>query len=230
MYKGNLSDAEIRIINELQAQMLQRFKSVGSEAIVEYQGQKFIVLPNVFWPFDDSLPLVQNFKINAEDKVLDVGTGSGVLAVFAGLKGARTVVALDVNPAAVENARRNARLHHLSDTIDVRQSDMLEALREGERFDVIIANLPFRDKSAGDIVQRSMWDGELAANKKFFETVKNYLKPGGRLYLSQSNFGAVDEVLALAANKGFVAQLIGKKEMPAGDPRVFYAFKLYQEF
>ena len=135
------------------------------------------------------------------------------------------MVALDINTSAVENTKANVSLHGFSNIIDVRLSDMFDSLNNNEKFDVIIANLPFEKKMAEDIVEKSLWDIDLQTNKKFFEEVKNHLKPNGRVYLAQSNFGAVDEVIALAESKGFVVKLIGQTEMPA-DPRIFYAFEL----
>jgi release factor glutamine methyltransferase len=222
-----LTKEQLDEITKIQREMRKRFRSVpDSGQYIEYLGKKFIVYKNVFWPFDDSVPLVENYRINPGDYVLDVCTGSGVIAVFSAYHGAKKVVALDVNPDAVRTAKENAKLHGFDDTIDVRLSDMFDALQEDEQFDVITGNLPFRNQTAIDYVKSSQWDTNLNAHKRFFAEVNNYLKPNGRIYLSQANFGAVEEMKQFADASGFAVKLIGQKTMPKNDPRIFYVFEL----
>jgi ribosomal protein L11 methyltransferase len=63
--------------------------------------------------------------------VIDVGTGSGVLAIAAAKLGARHVLAVDLDPVAVSSATENARLNGLESHITVKLSDLLQVLREG---------------------------------------------------------------------------------------------------
>ncbi|HZV13516.1 MAG TPA: HemK2/MTQ2 family protein methyltransferase [Candidatus Kapabacteria bacterium] len=72
-------------------------------------------------------------------KVLDAGTGSGILAIAAAQQGA-LVTAIDMNSTAVECTEANARNNNVS--INVLQSDWFDALGE-EKFDVIVSNPPF---------------------------------------------------------------------------------------
>ena len=68
--------------------------------------------------------------------VLDHGTGTGVLAIFAKRLGAEKVVAIDIDEKSVENAKENAELN--GETIDVRLGSTPPA---GETFDLIVANI-----------------------------------------------------------------------------------------
>jgi len=70
--------------------------------------------------------------------VLDFGTGSGILAIAAGKLGAGKILALDVDPAAIRWARRNAALNRWKEGIDFRMSPA-RALRR--RFGIVVANL-----------------------------------------------------------------------------------------
>ncbi|HLC21789.1 MAG TPA: 50S ribosomal protein L11 methyltransferase, partial [Candidatus Methylomirabilis sp.] len=72
--------------------------------------------------------------------VLDVGAGTGILAIAAAALGARRVVALDTDPEACEAARQNFVLNRVGDRVQVRQGG-LETLESGRRFDLILANL-----------------------------------------------------------------------------------------
>jgi len=88
------------------------------------QGVPILVTPSVFNP---SVPRTGAFLaaqldarvVDADADVLDMGTGSGVCAVFAA-RYARRVVAVDINPAAVRCAGINARLNHAENRIEVR--------------------------------------------------------------------------------------------------------------
>lgn len=68
--------------------------------------------------------------IQPGDDVIDVGTGSGVLAIAAAKLGAKHVLALDLDPVAVSSANENTRLNGLESTITVKLSDLLGVLRE----------------------------------------------------------------------------------------------------
>lgn len=202
------------------------FKSVSVKGkIVQYLGKKFLVYRNTFWPFVDSQPLIKNFKINKGESVLDVGTGSGVIAIFACYQGADRVIAVDINPAAIKSARHNARIHGFNKVIVVKQSDLFENIGN-EKFDVITANLPFRNKPAHDVVAESQWDTDLKTNKKFFKEVRKYLKPKGRIYFAQSNFGAIKEIKTLAKKVNFSVKTIGRQSVGKNGTKMFYAFIL----
>lgn len=71
--------------------------------------------------------------------LLDVGSGSGILAIAAGLLGAQRVVAVDIDPLAVRVAQENVRKNNLQDIVQVRQGDLVAGL--GETFDFACANI-----------------------------------------------------------------------------------------
>jgi methylase of polypeptide subunit release factors len=188
--------------DQWQTERQQLFKSVPPEGrTVRYLDKEFLVYPDTFWPFADSLPLVRHFRIAPGDSVLDVGTGSGVIGIFACYRGAARVVGVDINPAAIRSATHNARTHGFAGIMEVRQSDLFESLGD-ERFDVITANLPFRNKPAHDVVAMSQWDTGFRTNTRFFEGVRQHLRPGGRIYFVQSNFGEIEATLRLAREAG----------------------------
>ena len=74
---------------------------------------------------------------------LDVGTGTGILALASAALGARQVVALDTDPQACDAARENLALHAWAARVQIVQGS-LEALRLASRFDLILANLETR--------------------------------------------------------------------------------------
>ena len=82
--------------------------------------------------------LVEKY-VRPGDRVIDVGTGTGILAIAARLSGAGETFATDIDHVAVrvadENCRRNGQ------QVTVRQGDLLSAVDEGAQFDVAIANI-----------------------------------------------------------------------------------------
>lgn len=81
------------------------------------------------------------------DRVVDVGTGSGILAITAAYLGAGRVLALDLDPVAVSSAKDNVRLNGLEGSVAVERSDLLGFLKSSEDTDwklpvhVIVANI-----------------------------------------------------------------------------------------
>lgn len=211
-------------IYPLQRELHDKYRDTSFGETVQYKDLELVVSTGVFHPWNDSRPLVDKYHINPGDKVLDVCTGAGTIAIDAALKGAGSVVALDINPEAIRCAKENARRYGFESVIDARVSDMFSALKPGEMYDVITMNPPFTKHSTSDFAERTVWDEDLKVHRAFFKNVKKYLKKDGRVYISQAEFGAVEEMKEMAIEAGFVVRQIGKYE--ADEDRVFYAFEL----
>jgi release factor glutamine methyltransferase len=221
-----MSSADIAKVDRWQKDRQKMFKSVPEEGKnVKYLGKEFWVYPNTFWPFTDSQPLVKNFQINSGDSVLDVGTGSGVIGIFACYGGAGKVLGVDINPSAIRSAKRNIKDHGFEGIMSVKQSNLFENIGD-EKFDVITANIPFRNKFAHDVVARSQWDTDFKTNTTFFEEVGSHLKPNGRIYFVQSSFGETEEVKRLAKNAGFSITALGSEISGRAGVKEFTVFLL----
>ena len=114
-------------------------------------------------------------------RVLDVGTGTGILAVAARRLGASAVVAADLDPEATESARRHARLNRVD--LAVVRADGGAAFRP-RAFDVVLANL------SAPLLRTRV--GELVA----------LVRSGGALVLSGMLAGDVAEIVAVCAEAG----------------------------
>jgi release factor glutamine methyltransferase len=153
-------------------------------------GVPFVVTPSVFNP---KVPRTGEFFASQIDSrlvqrdwdVLDMGTGSGVCAVFAA-KHARRVVAVDINAAAVRCAGINALLNHLEHKIDVRHGDLFAPVR-GERFDLILFNPPFVQAAPRDDRDRAWRSKDVA--ERFAAGLAANLRPGGSALVLLSTFG-----------------------------------------
>jgi release factor glutamine methyltransferase len=150
----------------------------------------FVVTPSVFNP---KVPRTGEFFASQIDSrlvqrdwdVLDMGTGSGVCAVFAA-KHARRVVAVDINAAAVRCAGINAILNHVEHKIDVRHGDLFAPVPE-ERFDLILFNPPFVQGAPQDDRDRAWRSNDIA--QRFAAGLGAHLKAGGSALVLLSTFG-----------------------------------------
>lgn len=81
--------------------------------------------------------------IQPGDRVIDVGTGSGILAIAAAKLGASHVLALDLDPVAIDSAKDNVKLNGLQTHVEVIQSDLLQAWNssQSQKVQVIVANI-----------------------------------------------------------------------------------------
>ena len=212
--------------DQWQSERQKLFKSVPPEGRkIRYLDKEFLVYPDTFWPFADSLPLVRHFQVRPGESVLDVGTGSGVIGIFACYQGAARVVGVDINPSAIRSATHNARMHGFADVMEVLPSDLFEALGD-ERFDVITANLPFRNKPAHDVVAMSQWDTDFRTNTRFFEGVGRHLRPGGRIYFVQSNFGEIEATLRLAQRAGLQVTELARESVDDTRRQEFVVYQM----
>jgi ribosomal protein L11 methyltransferase len=79
-------------------------------------------------------------RLRPGDTALDLGCGTGILAVAAARLGARRALALDVDPQAVKATRENAEANGVSGTVEAGDGTLPEGAR-GERFDIVLANI-----------------------------------------------------------------------------------------
>lgn len=113
----------------------------------EFWSREFVVTPDVLIPRPETELLVERVLdlIPSEKacRVLDLGTGSGVLAVTLALELPNSsVTALDISPAALAIARGNAEALS-ANNVRFMQSDWFSALASAERFDLIVSNPPY---------------------------------------------------------------------------------------
>ncbi len=175
-------------------------------------GVPIIVTPSVFNP---KVPRTGAFLaaqldarlVHADAEVLDLGTGSGVCAVFAA-RHARRVVAVDINPAAVGCAAINARLNHLEHCIVVRHGDLFAPVA-GERFDLVLFNPPFLRGAPRDDRDRAWRSPDVA--ERFAAGLRDHLKPRGAALVVLSTFGNAQVFLEEVRQRGFAISVVAER-------------------
>lgn len=134
--------------------------------------------------------------------VVDVGTGSGILALAAARAGAKRVVAVDINPNAARAAGINARANGLSSRVSGVCSNLLSALAPGPTFDVILSSPPSFAGEPRDVADRAWHAGpEYRDICALFDQASARLAPGGVMYVllsSDSDLRLMDDLAARA--------------------------------
>jgi release factor glutamine methyltransferase len=154
-----LSPAELARLNELCARRKNHEPLAYIVGKKEFYGRDFTVTPDVLIPRPETEQIVEVVKnyvyksdgseekivsLNPVTKILDVGTGSGAIAITLALELPHAAVtASDISPAALKVACANAE--KLNVKINLVQSDLLKNITE--QFDIIVANLPYVDRS-----------------------------------------------------------------------------------
>jgi release factor glutamine methyltransferase len=146
-------------------------------------------------PREDSYLLAEHVRSLVQGEVLDMGTGSGIQAVEAARKPVVSrVVAVDVNPAAVESAKTLAERRGVADKVEFVASDLFENV-EGV-YDWIVFNPPYLP-GEGQADEASWVGGETGAEtvRRFLRGAHSHLKKNGGIllvYSSQTGLTADD--------------------------------------
>ena len=161
-------------------------------------------------------------------RVLDICTGSGILAIEAAIKGAREVVAYDISPAAVACASRNAERSDVR--VDVRLGTLDDAHRDGP-FDVVVSNPPYVPSDApleGTGPNRA-WDA--GANGRVVldqlcDLAPALLAPGGTMLIVHSEFSDPPQTIRRMQQFGFEARAVATRTVDFGPVMTAYAERL----
>jgi methylase of polypeptide subunit release factors len=156
----------------------------------------------VFWePADtESLrKLIRETNLVKDKHVLEIGTGTGLIALCCLKRGAAKVVATDINPHAVANAQYNARRFPVTSVLETRlvgeeDPSAFAVIGPEERFDLIISNPPWEDGKPRVVDEYALYDPEFALLESLLAGMKSHLRPGGKALLA---YGCVDAIRLL---------------------------------
>ena len=141
---------------------------------------------------------------------MEIGCGAGYGSVLAAKKGAKHVVATDINPAAVLNTKLNCELHKVENQVTVVQSDLFEKVKG--KFTTIYWNHPFitapEEYQFENIVERAILDPGYTLLAEFIRDAPSYLAPGGRVLVGLADVGGLDYFRKLAKDYGFIEREI----------------------
>ena len=145
---------------------------------------------NVYVPAEDSYLLVDNLEISEGQSVLEIGTGSGIVAMYAS-RLTDNITVTDINFDACELARKNFEANGI-EGIEILFGNLFEPVGN-RKFDVILFNTPYLPTEDGDVIDDTLnyaFDGGLNGRKvidMFLDEVGNHLNDGGIVQMIQSS-------------------------------------------
>lgn len=158
----------------------------------EFYGYTFVVNQDVLIPRPETEELVCLVKnnISRNEKVLDIGTGSGAIAIVLAKETNAVVTAVDISKKALKVAKENAK--RLDAKVNFVCSDLFENL-DGQVFDIIVSNPPYISENEYENLEKDVKDFEpklaLVANDNGFEIyeriisqAKNHLSENGKIF------------------------------------------------
>src|ERR1035437_3154961 len=166
-------------------------------------GEKIAVNEGVFAPdsaISNSTKIVLDNLPNLKGKeILDMGTGTGIIAIICSKKGAQKVIATDVSEKAIKNAQENIKVKNIENIILVR-SDLYQNV--AGKFDYIFANLPVLDEIW------NMNEKMISITERFLTDSGQHLKPFGKVFLSWFSVSPIEEIQEIATKLNYRYELI----------------------
>ncbi len=183
---------------------------------------RLLVPPGVLRPPSDTYMLADQLRREVRGngvRVLDLCSGSGMLAIVAAKAGARRVTAVDISMRALCATWLNAKLNGAA--VEVVRGDLFGAVAD-RRFEVIVSNPPYLISASDELPQRGAsraWDAG-ADGRRFLDPIcaqaHEHLVPGGVLLLVHSSLCDEDRTVAQLSSHGYTVQITYRHRGPLG--------------
>lgn len=184
--------------------LLHQMEETRRPYVSTYRGIELVVLPRVFFPLLYSSDLngvtAADIRTYRGKRVIDVGSGTGIRAVVAGLSGASEVVAIDVNPDAVRNTQMNIDRYGLTDKVIALESDLFENVTG--KFDCVVAYLQIVPHEISEDWQVAVFDPGFSIHRRFFREVSDYIKPSSLIKMVHASKGNVELFESMIRDNG----------------------------
>lgn len=181
----------------------------------EYKDIKYQTHPQVYEPAEDTFLLANNLEVERMSRALEIGTGTGLIAILASRK-ARMVIATDINPHALDCTLKNI-IANKAYNVELRKGDLFEPVKD-EKFDLILFNTPYLPTSEDETVDGELdaaWNGGPSGREvidRFLCEVKDHLNPGGKVQMVQSTLSGNEETLEKLEELGFQASITAREK------------------
>ncbi|MDO0925216.1 50S ribosomal protein L11 methyltransferase [Streptomyces sp. TG1A-8] len=155
---------------------------------------------------------------------LEIGCGSGVIAVASALSGCDRVVAVDINEAAVRNTAINAERHGVRERVRSVRSDLFAGLAADERFETVFWHSNYvlapAEYEYRTVLERGYVDPGYATHRRFLAEAPRWLAPGGSVLLHFSGRGDLAGLLRIADECGRALEVLRSAVFREGEHEV----------
>ena len=193
------------------------------------QDFKINIDDNVYIPAEDSYLLADNLEIKQGQSVLEIGTGSGIVAMYAS-RLTDNITVTDINFDACELARKNFEDNGI-ENIEILFGNLFEPVKN-RKFDVILFNTPYLPTEEDEVLDDTInyaFDGGLNGRKVidlFLNEVGNHLNDNGIVQIIQSSLSGNEETLEKLDQLGFVSEIAAKEHFFFEDITLINAYKM----
>ena len=201
--------------DKIKKMVIERAKSKPLQYVIgetEFYGYRFLVNESVLIPRPETEYLVEKIiaEIGSCNRILDIGTGSGAIAITLKKELPHLMVtAVDISTMALQVAKENAKLNQVE--VEFVESDLFANLNK--KFDVIVSNPPYIPKMEYDALDKEILEYEpksallaeedgLYFYRKILSESKSYLNEKGRIYF-EIGYNQSDRIKKIAENNGF---------------------------
>ena len=197
---------------------LSRDVPEGSKKLT-YKGYIFHIFLKVYEPSDDTFLIADCLEVKEGARVLDLGTGCGILGILAAERAER-IIGIDINPHAVRCAKANAKTNGIGGKMDMVQGDLFQPLKPDEKFDLILFNPPYlptpeREGRRGWL--EKAWSGGPSGRRvidRFLFEAPRRLAQEGVILLTQSDLSNIKRTRAILERKGLKTEILDELKFP----------------
>lgn len=182
------------------------------EGFAYFYGRKFVITPDVLIPRPETEDLIAIANELKPKSLVDVGTGSGIIAITLALELPGTeIVAVEISEKALKIARKNAEILGVKN-INFLKSNLLNEVPSDKKFELIVANLPYVNKDWPWLDKKALGfepeialyaeDGGLALIKRLVMKAPKHLEEAGYLLL-EADLSQHEEIVTFAEDHHF---------------------------
>lgn len=219
--------AAIQIYPHIASQILALLhRRIREPRIIAFKDLQIQICPHVFNPITGRTTafFIDNMMIPPSTRVLEIGTGTGAIAVAAA-RLTNQVIATDVSPFAVKCATKTVTLNSARHRVKIRQGDLFAPVL-GESFDIILFNPPYF------ALKPNSWDATAWSAGSNFDLITRFLSEArqvlakeGQIQILFSSRAPLKKIMSLIRSEGYRAQIIAKKYILGFLERI-YLFRL----